>query len=315
MERSLGPRNVGDILKETFTIYKNNFWRLAAVVGIVTVPLFIISFVINLMTNGEGISSHAALPVSYYFVLIPLYFFSFVAGILMQGAIIHAISEQYFYQPLNVGRAYSFAWRRTGSMVLAVFLTVLALTGIIFAAVIFALFFYLPMHQVLGNQVGVAISILLAAIGILAVIYLGITWAFILQTASLEHCGATDAMSRSAALVKKNWWRVLGIVLLFGIILWAIVTILLIPLIIIAAASAITGAIPEATPELPTWLLICAMAIMLIAYIIATPIFTTGETLLYFDLRVRKEQYSLDGLSHELELPSMATEQTTSPPE
>jgi hypothetical protein len=46
--------------------------------------------------------------------------------------------------------------------------------------------------------------------------------------------------------------------------------------------------------------------------ILSTPIFTIGITLLYYDLRARKEEYNLDDLAEELHIsePSDVTAQT-----
>ena len=112
----------------------------------------------------------------------------------------------------------------------------------------------------------------MTVIGIPAAIYFGITWVFVWQVALLEGCGPRAALSRSSALVKESWWRVLGIMLLFGLIAGAISGVLgMIPVL-----GSIVGAILSA----------------LVAII--------GSTVLYYDLRVRKEGYSLEVLAGEL---------------
>lgn len=91
-------------------------------------------------------------------------------------------------------------------------------------------------------------------------------------------------------------------------ILWAIIVILSIPAVIGAVGAAVTGDITGATMGLPTWLLVWAIIATLIANIVTIPIFTIGETLLYFDLRVRKQGYDLNTLSSELGLASPPTD-------
>ena len=94
-------------------------------------------------------------------------------------------------------------------------------------------------------------------IGIPFAIYFGVRWTFIWQAVLVEGTGSRAALSRSSDLVKENWWRVLGIVLVVSIIAGAISSILsFIPII---------GAI--------------------IGTILTTPILITGATLLYYDLR------------------------------
>ena len=115
------------------------------------------------------------------------------------------------------------------------------------------------------------------SIGFFLVIYLVVRWTFALQIALLEGLGPIDALSSSSDLVHGNWWRVLGILsVLFMIVL-----------IIFYAASYLTT-----TPLLVTMILA----------ILAAPISFIGTTLIYYDLRVRKEGYNLESLGGELHI-------------
>jgi len=241
MSSMLGPRELGAILGETFGIYGRNFLRLLAIVAIVEVILGILGSVLTLpaiMTGGKIESLAPAILIG-----IILFVGSIVAYPLMQGALIHAISEQHFRRPVGIGRAYRFAWRRIGALIGATILATLAVLAM-------------------------AITI----IGIPAAIYFAVTWVFIWQAALLEGFGPRAALSRSSALVKHNWWRVLGIMLVVCIITGVI--------------SAVLGTIP--------------IVGSVIGSIISTPVAITGATLLYYDLRVRKEGYSLEVLAEEL---------------
>ncbi len=115
---------------------------------------------------------------------------------------------------------------------------------------------------------GMAITI----IGIPFAIYFGIRWIFIWQAVMVEGVGARDALSRSSEAVKGDWWRVLGIAIVVGIIVWVISFVLQ----FIPTVGATIGAI------------------------LSTPIGIIGATLLYYDLRVRKQGYSLETLAKEL---------------
>ena len=64
---------------------------------------------------------------------------------------------------------------------------------------------------------------------------------------------------------------------------------------------------PYAAPTFPSWML-WALIGGAIGGIISLPIFVIGITMLYFDLRVRKQDYSLNALASELGLPSTATD-------
>lgn len=305
MERTLGPRNVGDILKETFTIYRKNFWRFAAIVLIAAIPNTI-AIIVDLLfpSHGEIANRNAA----SFFIMLPLYLLTFVLSILTVGATTHAVAEQYFKQPINFGRAFSFSWNRLSDMFWASVLAVLAIWGITAGTTLISLFIAIFIFSRMSEAFLALIFIPVLLVAMVAAIYLGTRWAFAIPTALLEGHGPTKALSSSSSLVKQNWWRVLGILLLLGLILMAIALILVMPIVtgVIGAAAAGT--------ELPTWLLAWAIVGTLIANIVCAPLFTIGETLLYFDLRVRKHGYSLDALANELGLTSAPVDTGSSPP-
>ena len=306
MNGTLAPRSLEGILRETFAIYKRNFLRLIAIAAIVAVPFAVVSLIVNLLFPAYGEGATGAL--SRAIITIPLYLAFFAALILMGGAVVHAMSEQYFKQPVGIGRAYGFAWRRLGDMFWAVVLVYLAMLGIFLAAILISVIVYLIIPATIGGTadwlIAFAISGMLIFLAAPAAIYLGIAWNFMFQTALLEGCGPRAALSHSSALVKQNWWRVLGIVLLLSSIMTTIYMILFTPIIMVTITQFTSGAITG----LPTWVMIWVPIGALIGNIIGFPIYTIGETLLYFDLRVRKQGYSLDALADELGLRSTSTD-------
>jgi hypothetical protein len=319
MNRTLEPRNIGDILRETFAIYKSNFLRLIAMVAIVQVPMVALSIILSpLMPLYGELGAEATSPFISLF-WIPIYLAFFAASILMGGAIIHAVSEQYFNQPINIGRAYSFAWQRMGAMFGAVVLVYLAMVGIFLPAILISVIIAVAIGGIYSWLIGCVIAVVLTFAVAPAAIYLGTKWVFILPTAMFEGCGPKAALAHSSALVKQNWWRVLGIVMLLLIIVQIIAMIFYIPAMIGAVTwtitGDITGAITETTTGLPTGLMIWAIAGGAIGSIISVPIGMIGITLLYFDLRVRKQGYSLDVLANELGLRSTSTDTAAIPPE
>ena len=121
---------------------------------------------------------------------------------------------------------------------------------------------------------GLVLFVLIATIiGIPIAIYLGIRWVFILPSILLEGVSPLNAFSRSSKLVEENWWRVLGITLFMAFIA--------------AAISSILGFIP--------------LVGVIIGGILSTPVAIISSTLLYYDLRVRKENYSLQKLEAEIQ--------------
>ena len=320
MNRTLAPKSLESILGETFTIYKNNFLRLIATVAIVQVPYIVlvgiaISLSLMLAYSNFGDEDPSLLT---YLVGIPIGLAMAAASICMLGAIIHTVAQQYFNRPVSIGQAYSFAWRRLGDMFWAAVLVYLALVGIYVAAILISVIISIPAGGSSGWLIGFAIMGIMVLIVIPAIIYLATNWTFILQTALLEGCGPTSALSRSVALVKGNWWRVLGIVMLLLLIVQTIFMIFYMPAMIGSLSWIMSGIIneapggimPYAAPAFPTWM-IWALIGGAIGGIISTPIFVIGQTLLYFDLQVRKHGYNLDALADELGLRRTPTETAT----
>jgi hypothetical protein len=262
-----------------------------------------------------------ALPPFYFLkliFLIPMGLLMFAAAICMIGAVIHAVAEQYFHQPISIGWAYSLAWRRLRAMFGAVLLVYLAIIGIYLAIILIGVLLSLAFRASSDWTMALAL-ITMIPIAIPAMYYLGIKWNFIVQTAQLEACGSRAALSRSWTLVKGSWWRVLGIFLLLYLIMYAIIWILsmicYIPALIAVFASSTSAFTPYGAPEFTIWIMVGAVICMAIGGIISLPIFVIGQTLLYFDLRVRKQGYNVEKLAGELGLPTTAADSAASPPQ
>ncbi len=319
MERTLGPRSVGDLLKETFIIYKNNFLGFAAIVAIM-VPIAVLYgiFISTIVTYGELVTETLPpLMVLELILLIPIGLLIFAAVICMVGAVIHAVAQQYLNQTISIGRAYSFAWRRLGAMFGAAFLAYLAIIGIYVAAVILIA---VPVALNASNNADVLVAVAMIFMLILiipAIYYLMINWNFILPTALLEACGSRAALSHSWALVKGSWWRVLGVFLLLylimQLIIWALALICYIPALIALFTQNASAFTPYGSPDFHILIMIGVVIFTAIGSILSLPIFTIGQTLLYFDLRVRKQGYTFENLAGELGLPGTAAESEVSP--
>ena len=126
----------------------------------------------------------------------------------------------------------------------------------------------------------------LVGCGILALIIIGIPlffYAFVAliffpQVIVVEGKTPIDALGRSRRLVRGSWWRAFGIGIVFLIIILGISIPSIIALILSPIAGAIVGAVTSS---------------------ITTPISSIGITLVYFDLRVRNEGYTLKTMASE----------------
>ena len=132
-----------------------------------------------------------------------------------------------------------------------------------------------------------ALSALLAwaVVGIFLFVYLLVAWFFCFQAVMLEGKDTLQALGRSRELVRGNWLRVFGIGAAYVITLMCIGILALIPVSVAAALS------PIAASALAS---LTSGAIMPVLYI--------GSTLVYMDLRIRREGHNLEAMASELEV-------------
>ena len=295
MERTLGPKRLGDIIKETFTIYGRNFWKFVGISSIVTIPLLVmlvVLFVVFLLPSFPNFSESIFEEIAQFIPQLIIGFTIFVIialvlQVLGNGAMLQGTAEQYFRQPIGISRSYGFSWRRLPNALGAIF--IVSISSLLTVAVfLIPLFISMPgflneSHE--ANGVLIFLGILLAFIGYAAVVYMATIWHFAYQSAMLQRNSPVAALKNSYELVKDNFWRVFGIVLVLGLIVGGINLVLrFVPIIGI------------------------------IIFIIFTPPITAiGENLLYFDLRVRKQGYTIENLSDELGQPAPTTSSVVSP--
>jgi hypothetical protein len=260
----LPERGLSGIVEELFRIYSGNFFQLLGLVAIPSVPLLFLSVTLNWYVSVSPLEQ--AGEILFAFLLtISVVVVSILVSILMPALVAYGVAQQYLGKIINIGSAFRFVFHRLGSLVGAAFLVGLAVLAM-------------------------AITI----IGIPAAIYFGLTWSFVLQVVVLEGSGARKSLSRSSFLVKNNWWRVLGILLIL----------VLIGSVLSAAAEGLVGFTAGWVGEAAGASGVLKEQVVGfaggLARIIFTPVTLIGATLLYFDLRVRKEGYTVGLMAQEL---------------
>ena len=118
-------------------------------------------------------------------------------------------------------------------------------------------------------------------IGIPLLIFAVVVLLFVNHAVVIEQQGPTDALKRSWNVVQGNWWRT------FGIFMAMMLAVIGAALIVFLPAGIFL-------PPVVVSLLSAAFST------VVTPLFTIAITVLYFDIRVRKEQYTHNDLAREL---------------
>ena len=247
----LGPKKLEDLLSEGFRIYKGHyskFWAIASIAGITQIILFTIIyggiFAIPILCESEELLPLLPFIISgcvFICILLEVVYFW------VHSALIYYTAGQYLNNDISFAESYRYTWYRLGRVLLVSILIGLVIGGLC-----------------------------LTIIGIPFAVYLGVKWCFALPYIIIKGTGITEALSKSSALVKDNWWRVLGINLMF--------------FVIAAGINSIAGLLPFIG--------------MLISTIVSAPITVLGSVLLFFDLRARKQHYTLNTLHEELNQPN-----------
>ena len=253
------PLKLADILDATFTIYRNHFNTFLKI----TIIYWVGNFTIDMTTI-------------YRYRLFPyLLLFIFVSG-----AVSYASAQMYLGRNITAVQTLRHTWQRYSTL--------------IGCSIIYAI---------------VGTGLVITGIGIPFGIYFFIRWGLYNLPILLEETTATASLRRSRELVKGTWWRVCGIISALLLIHYAISFIISIS--ILSLLFLIPGAveIPQDADMLQTINDIVYSAaphhIGWIVYTIRTgitnaiatltlPILSIGSTLLYYDLRIRKEAYDIE---------------------
>lgn len=286
-ERQFAPMTVGQILDQTFRLYKRNFLRFVAIVAVVQVPLALISMLLLVpVATRAGFQQQQAGVTGAYESLVPgdygeaseigndadvpfvsIFLGAVVAGLawwlaatLSNAALIKSVSESYLGGDATVGEAYRFVWPKLWRLVWA------------------------------GILVGLIVSIgflLLIVPGVILAIYFALTT----QAIVVEDVSAKGGMSRSKALASGNRGKVCGLLVLVGIIGALIGG-------IIGAAGEALGFLVSAQSAMTS--MVISQSFSLIGQVLVAPIGAAAMILLYYDLRIRKEGFDLEMLAKSL---------------
>ena len=187
-----------------------------------------------------------------------------LGSIFVYGAVAYAVGQQYVTGHIDIGDCYSRVWWRIVSLTLLALILALSIAA------------------------GASLSILIVpAIALLA--YL-VYWSVAIPAVIVEANKPVEALKRSFRLVRGSWWRIFGITV--------VVTLVLIGLgLLIATPFALAPRI--AAPVIGDVFGLLGSIGVAVA---VPPLAGIASTLIYYDLRVRKENYDFTTLSQEMGL-------------
>jgi hypothetical protein len=203
-----------------------------------------------------------------------------VANVVLTGVITAVVGKAVLGQPLTIGQA----WRQVRPHLLPLLGLAVLVLVIVYAVLVVGITVGVVIIA-LGGAVFALIGVPLILLSAAAAVYLYIRLALAPSALVLEHIGIRASLRRSAVLVKGDWWRVLGILLLTLVISQFVSAIVQLPF---QAAGFLPG-FGGGFEEVSTGELIVSSIGSGIALTLVAP-FTAGvRALLYVDRRMRAE--------------------------
>jgi hypothetical protein len=300
----LRPRNIVDLIDASVRLYRRHFATLLGVSAVLLVPFGIThtigQYYLSLATQPlqtGAVAPDAAFPMDVPSLVAGLtivgiaILIASVLGPLSQGALALAISERYLGRPIGALESYRRVlpyWWPLFAIGLAFGLLVAIgpVIGVLLGAAV-----ALPLGLGEGTPAGLGLGMgaMLLGVGLgLPFALLFFTW-FVLyeQTVVLEGLRNLDSLQRSRQLVKGHGLHVFGALFVTGMATGIVASVLTAPL---------TIAVMVVVNTHPTWvpvLQLLAQCMQHVVNIVVGPVFMIVQTLVYYDLRIRKEGFDL----------------------
>ncbi|MFN8501661.1 glycerophosphoryl diester phosphodiesterase membrane domain-containing protein [Kouleothrix sp.] len=306
----LRPMALADMLDTAFRLYRRHFLTFVGIVALLQVPMAIVQFLAQ-MPYAQALQRMASRPlapgpspfdifsfsqiIAYYALIVLLSVVQYlVVYNLITGALANAIARSYLGQPISIVAAYRIGARRVLALIgasLVPFVLFLLAFGLV-AGCAFAAFWSTGLLD--GRQPNAALTFV-AALGLIGLVLLLMLGALLLyvrllfttQAIVIEGHGSLAGLRRSWRLVGLSFWRSVGMVLLVYVFVWLISTVVQLPMVALAAAAAFAFdnlALSQGLNLLATYaVLILVLPLQFIIF-----------TLLYYDVRMRKEGYDLE---------------------
>jgi len=288
--------SVGEWLDATFTMYRRNFALIASISAVVQIPYALLTWLLFELTGVAAFvrSPFASLgaqtitpaqeqqllntflgifAVSAALVLVSL----LIVVPLGEAATTRAVSDRYLDRPSSLLAAYRAAWSRLGALITMILLLIAAYIGSVGVLIVLIVLF-----SVAGaGAVGALLAIVAAIAVIPGLLFVYIRTAVAVPAIVLERVSGWN-------LVGGRFWPTFGRLAL----LW----------IIAAIISSVVAAIFEVPGGalFPSNSFVFDQVASAIAAVFVGPITYIGVTLLYYDIRIRKEGFDIEMLARSL---------------
>lgn len=306
---ALRPLALGDIYDGAVKVIRSNpraTVGLSLIVNLITLlPSAALSIALVRLI-GQSSSGGASASVR---TLVPLAvppLFAQLAVVLLSGLLAYVVSEAVLGRKAGLGETWRKVRRRMAPLLAATVLVGLA------ASVLPVAMIALAALGAARQQVAVVVLAVILAVGlaVLIVVPAGVVTALIAPAIVLERQGPIAGVRRALSLIRGGFWRLLGILLLTGLVTGVASYVLRLPFSILAAvAASILG--DRSASESATVAVLSSTLAYLVSGSIVTPFASAVACLLYLDRRIRVE--ALDVLLIRSVLQDQASGGTPSP--
>jgi hypothetical protein len=294
--------SVGEWLDATFTMYRRNFALIASISAVVQIPYALLTWVLFTVT---GVTTFVRSPFSSFgtpttpaqaqqllnsyvgvlAVTVGLLLVSLLIVVpLGEAATARAVSDRYLDRTSSLTSAYRAALGRLRSLIAMILILIGAYAGSL--VVVTALVLLLSAVGAGGLGVLLAVLAFIALIPALIMVYVRTVVA--VPAIVLERVSGLRGLQRSWRLISGRFWPTFGRMALLGLIASII--------------SSVIGAIVEVPGAAldPGNAFVFDQVGGAIAAVFVGPITYVGVTLLYYDIRIRKEGFDIEMLARSL---------------
>lgn len=300
----LRPLPLSELLDELFRFYRRNFGLLASAALAVQLPNLAFQllagqyrtfgFMFNAFSsigNPDALDSMAPPQANWMYYLLGLVVLIVLAPV-SAGLMLRVTTDLAMGRRVTIGSAV----RRTLGryLALAAFLLLVALGVLVVAGVLFAIIGggIALASATQGGAAAVVVAVLVAFV-VAAAAFVGVAWLGVRLSVAVpamleEGVGPIRGIARSWTLVRGSFWRIVGILLVVYVLALAIQYALMGVLLVVAIL------VPGLSGDMRGGLVVVLLTLV---EVLITPIWALAVTLIYFDLRVRREALDLDQLA------------------
>jgi membrane-anchored glycerophosphoryl diester phosphodiesterase (GDPDase) len=296
--------NLRDLLDELFRIFRNKFTTIMSASLLVDVPVLVLQLIISIITSvaasqmildpSDSSSNFlaGAMGASLISNLLSLVR-NFFTQPLLQATVVHISMHDLLDRPIELKPALKLGLGNVLQIALSVLLIAVA-TFILMVPLVCAIVFF-GMSTIMSSPIGsdnasniaglFGIILIVSGLIIIAALFIFVPFILYIPIICIERLNVIDAFSRSWKLVKGSYWRVLGsliVIFILGALVIYMPTIL-----IIVAGYMLLG-------DASTWIQPISLFAVAIGQFFFIPITVIAYTLMYVDLRVRKEGFDME---------------------